>query len=296
MKLLMCCKQLKFRQHDRRLVVLVFAFATLSVNRIALRETGREIEMYPSASKLFGFCCCDCTRFCANLQKREIIQLPLPSAQRKPDPCPRIRARLGESIGECIVVVEAWRDPRPPGGRRHHHWQLVSAHSVIGTDSWPDTTESWRKNRPSRETQRVETKPGVRPTGDYSVSNRGVVYLKPGSVEVQKIDFPTFRNPAGKTIDHGVILKVVTTNICGSDQHMVRGRTTGPAGMVLGHEITGEAIERGRDVEYLEVGDLVSVPFDVACGRCRTCREGDTGVCLHVNSDRAGGGPMDMSI
>ena len=61
-----------------------------------------------------------------------------------------------------------------------------------------------------------------------SNSNRGVVYLKPGSVEVQKIDFPTFRNPAGKTIDHGVILKVVTTNICGSDQHMVRGRTTAP--------------------------------------------------------------------
>src|SRR5450432_520771 len=127
-------------------------------------------------------------------------------------------------------------------------------------------------------------------------TNRGVVYLKPGSVEVQKIDFPSFRNPAGKTIDHGVILKVVTTNICGSDQHMVRGRTTAPAGMVLGHEITGEVIEKGRDVECLKVGDLVSVPFNVACGRCRTCREGDTGVCLHVNSDRAGGafGYVDM--
>src|SRR6267378_2759078 len=129
-----------------------------------------------------------------------------------------------------------------------------------------------------------------------SNSNRGVVYLKPGSVEIRKIDFPSFRNPAGKTIDHGVILKVVTTNICGSDQHMVRGRTTAPAGMVLGHEITGEVIEKGRDVEYLNIGDLVSVPFNVACGRCRTCREGDTGVCLHVNSDRAGGayGYVDM--
>ena len=52
-----------------------------------------------------------------------------------------------------------------------------------------------------------------------SNSNRGVVYLK--NVEVQNIDFPTFRSPAGKTIDHGVILKVITTNICGSDQHMV---------------------------------------------------------------------------
>src|SRR5882757_1999841 len=50
-----------------------------------------------------------------------------------------------------------------------------------------------------------------------------------------------------------VILKVVTTNICGSDQHMVRGRTTAPAGMVLGHEITGEVIEKGRDVEYLQI-------------------------------------------
>src|SRR5260370_24380057 len=77
---------------------------------------------------------------------------------------------------------------------------------------------------------------------------------------------------------------------------MVRGRTTAPAGMVLGHEIAGEVIEKGRDVEYLGIGALVSVPFNVACGRCRTCREGDTGVCLHVNSDRAGGayGYVDM--
>jgi glutathione-independent formaldehyde dehydrogenase len=127
-------------------------------------------------------------------------------------------------------------------------------------------------------------------------SNRGVVYLKPGKVEVQTIDFPAFRNPAGKEIHHAVILKIVSTNICGSDQHMVRGRTTAPAGMVLGHEITGEIIEIGRDVEYLKVGDLVSVPFNVACGRCRTCREGDTGVCLNVNSERAGGayGYVDM--
>jgi glutathione-independent formaldehyde dehydrogenase len=51
-------------------------------------------------------------------------------------------------------------------------------------------------------------------------SNRGVVYLGPGRVEVQTIDYPKFSNPAGKQINHGVILKVVATNICGSDQHM----------------------------------------------------------------------------
>src|SRR6202030_2155527 len=70
-------------------------------------------------------------------------------------------------------------------------------------------------------------------------SNRGVVYLGPGKVEVQNIDFPSFRNPAGKTIEHGVILKVVATNVCGSDQHTVRGRTTAPAGMVPGQQFFG---------------------------------------------------------
>ncbi|GAB2464243.1 glutathione-independent formaldehyde dehydrogenase [Hymenobacter qilianensis] len=126
--------------------------------------------------------------------------------------------------------------------------------------------------------------------------NRGVVYLGPGKVEVQSIDFPKLKNPKGRTITHGVILKVVSTNICGSDQHMVRGRTTAPAGLVLGHEITGEVIETGADVEFLKKGDLVSVPFNVACGRCRTCKEMKTGICLTVNEGRAGGayGYVDM--
>ena len=126
--------------------------------------------------------------------------------------------------------------------------------------------------------------------------NSGVVYLGPNHVEVQPIDYPRMENPAGKKIEHGVVLKVVSTNICGSDQHMVRGRTTAPKGLVLGHEITGEIIEKGKDVEYLEIGDLVTVPFNVACGRCRTCREQQTGVCLNVNPSRAGGayGYVDM--
>ena len=127
-------------------------------------------------------------------------------------------------------------------------------------------------------------------------TNRGVIYIGPGKVEVQGIDYPKFVAPNGKEIDHGVILRIVSTNICGSDQHMVRGRTTAPAGLVLGHEITGEVIEKGRGVEFLEIGDLVSVPFNVACGRCRNCREQKTGICLNVNPARPGGayGYVDM--
>jgi len=126
-------------------------------------------------------------------------------------------------------------------------------------------------------------------------TNRGAAYMGPGNVEVQSIDFPKLALGKRKC-HHGVILKIVATNICGSDQHMVRGRTTAPAGLVLGHEITGEVIEAGRDVEFVKAGDLVSVPFNIACGRCRNCKEGKTGICLNVNPARPGAayGYVDM--
>jgi len=135
--------------------------------------------------------------------------------------------------------------------------------------------------------------------------NRGVAYMGPGEVEVQDIDFPTFElqdgpgvNPAnvGRKLPHAAILRVVSTNICGSDQHMVRGRTTAPPGLILGHEITGEVIECGPGVEFIKEGDICSVPFNIACGRCRMCKEGHTGVCLNVNPDRPGSayGYVDM--
>jgi glutathione-independent formaldehyde dehydrogenase len=126
-------------------------------------------------------------------------------------------------------------------------------------------------------------------------SNRGVAYMGPGKVEVQTIDFPKLAL-GDRKCEHGVILKIVSTNICGSDQHMVRGRTTAPSGLILGHEITGEVLEAGRDVEFIKKGDLVSVPFNIACGRCRSCKERATGVCLNVNPSRPGAayGYVDM--
>ncbi|MBV9093092.1 MAG: formaldehyde dehydrogenase, glutathione-independent [Streptosporangiaceae bacterium] len=135
--------------------------------------------------------------------------------------------------------------------------------------------------------------------------NKAVAYVEPGKVEVRDTDYPGLElrdgpgvNPAnvGRKTPHGAILKCVATNICGSDQHMVRGRTTAPAGLVLGHEITGEVVEKGSDVEYIQVGDLCSVPFNISCGRCRNCKAGQTGICLNVNPDRPGSayGYVDM--
>ena len=119
--------------------------------------------------------------------------------------------------------------------------------------------------------------------------NKCVVYMEPGKVEVQDIGYPELALPEqNRTCEHGVILKVVATNICGSDQHMVRGRTTAPPGQTLGHEITGEAIELGRDVEFIKQGDLCSVPCNIACGRFQNCKERQTGICLDVNPARPG--------
>lgn len=126
-------------------------------------------------------------------------------------------------------------------------------------------------------------------------ANRGIAYMGTGKVEVQSIDAPKLALGKRKC-EHGVILKIVSTNICGSDQHMVRGRTTAPKGLILGHEITGEVIEAGSDVEFVKKGDLVSVPFNIACGRCRNCKERATGICLSVNPARPGAayGYVDM--
>ncbi|MGA6947446.1 MAG: formaldehyde dehydrogenase, glutathione-independent, partial [Solirubrobacterales bacterium] len=130
-------------------------------------------------------------------------------------------------------------------------------------------------------------------------------YIEPGKVEVQNIDFPELElkdgpgvhpDNVGRMTPHGVIMRIVSTNICGSDQHMVRGRTTAPEGLILGHEITGEVIEAGPGVEFIKEGDLCSVPFNIACGRCQNCKEGHTGVCLNTNPDRPGSayGYVDM--
>jgi glutathione-independent formaldehyde dehydrogenase len=134
--------------------------------------------------------------------------------------------------------------------------------------------------------------------------NRVVVYQGAGKVSVEDIDYPKLQIPDDvaegmglqRKSPHAAILKLVATNICGSDQHMVRGRTTAPIGQTLGHEITGEIVEVGDDVLFVKPGDICSAPFNIACGRCRMCNDGKTGVCLNVNPARPGAayGYVDM--
>jgi glutathione-independent formaldehyde dehydrogenase len=111
---------------------------------------------------------------------------------------------------------------------------------------------------------------------------RAVAYSGDHKVTLKTIPYPQLAN-------HGAILKIVASNICGSDLHMFRGRTSAPSGLILGHENTGIVEEVGSDVLFVKKGDLVSVPFNVACGRCDNCRAAKTNICLNVNPLLPGG-------
>ncbi|WDP98807.1 glutathione-independent formaldehyde dehydrogenase [Micromonospora chalcea] len=112
---------------------------------------------------------------------------------------------------------------------------------------------------------------------------RAVVYEGPHEVAVNEVDDPRIEDP------NDVVVQVTTTAICGSDLHMYEGRTAAEPGIVFGHENMGVIVETGPGVTSLRVGDRVSMPFNVACGFCRNCREQRTGFCLTVNPGFAGG-------
>ena len=85
-----------------------------------------------------------------------------------------------------------------------------------------------------------------------------------------------------------VLVKITSTNICGSDLHMYEGRTNMEKGNILGHENMGKVVEVGKAVTQIKVGDMVCMPFNIGCGHCQNCERGLTGYCLTMNPGFAG--------
>jgi threonine dehydrogenase-like Zn-dependent dehydrogenase len=106
---------------------------------------------------------------------------------------------------------------------------------------------------------------------------KGVCDVRVEDVPDAKIEKPT-----------DVLVKITTTNICGSDLHMYEGRTDVEAGKILGHENLGIVVEIGSAVYRVKVGDRVCLPFNIACGYCENCEKGLTGFCLTTNPGKAG--------
>jgi len=106
---------------------------------------------------------------------------------------------------------------------------------------------------------------------------KAVVYKGPFTVAVEEVPDAWIEAP------NDAVVRITTTNICGSDLHMYEGRTKVEEGKVLGHENMGIVGETGPGVTWIKPGDRVSVPFNIACGSCRNCVAGWTAFCLRMN-------------
>jgi threonine dehydrogenase-like Zn-dependent dehydrogenase len=95
---------------------------------------------------------------------------------------------------------------------------------------------------------------------------KAVTYQGKRKVSVDTVPDPRIEEPTD------AIIKVTTTNICGSDLHLyeVLGAFMSE-GDILGHEPMGIVEEVGPDVGDLKVGDRVVVPFQISCGHCYMC-------------------------
>lgn len=111
---------------------------------------------------------------------------------------------------------------------------------------------------------------------------KALVYNGARDVSVNEVPDAKVERP------NDVVIKLTTTNICGSDLHMYEGRTDLEPGKVLGHENLGEIVDKGDGVETLQIGQRVVLPFNIGCGFCKNCEAGKTGFCLTANPGTAG--------
>ncbi len=106
---------------------------------------------------------------------------------------------------------------------------------------------------------------------------KALVYKGAKQVAVEQVPDAKVAEPTD------AVIRLTTSNICGSDLHMYEGRTSVEVGKVLGHENMGIVEEVGPAVQVAKVGDRVSVPFNIACGTCRNCTTGWTSFCTRMN-------------
>lgn len=100
------------------------------------------------------------------------------------------------------------------------------------------------------------------------------------NMEIQELPLPA-------PLDHEVIVKVKACGICGTDQHIFHGQP-GSAEVqfpiVLGHELSGEVVQVGKNVTQFTVGNRVSIDPNMYCGTCDYCRGNRVHLCDHLQA------------
>ncbi|MFW5966147.1 MAG: zinc-dependent alcohol dehydrogenase [Persicimonas sp.] len=107
---------------------------------------------------------------------------------------------------------------------------------------------------------------------------KAVCWMGKEDIEVRQVPDPKILNP------RDAIIEVRLAAICGSDLHMYDGYIpTMQEGDIIGHETVGEVVETGSEVDGLEVGDRVVIPFPIACGSCHYCEREEFSLCDNSN-------------
>src|SRR5690625_310342 len=105
------------------------------------------------------------------------------------------------------------------------------------------------------------------------------VLNKPLEMEVKKLSIPKPRK-------NEALIKVYCIGICGSDIHYYEhgkiGRYEVKEPLILGHEVAGEVVEVGEEVQNVMIGDRVAIEPGVTCGRCDACKSGRYNLCPDV--------------
>lgn len=81
--------------------------------------------------------------------------------------------------------------------------------------------------------------------------------------------------------EHQVLIKVSACGVCRTDLHILRGELSKPKlPLVMGHQIVGKVEAHGSQVNGIQIGDRVGVPWlGSSCRKCAYCKSGQENLC-----------------
>ena len=98
------------------------------------------------------------------------------------------------------------------------------------------------------------------------------------SVCYKQNDLRTEDLPIPEISDNEVLIKMLACGLCGTDIQKIRGDTVNKP-TVLGHEVVGEIVKKGKNVSKFEIGDRVITAIHVPCFTCHYCNKGHYTIC-----------------
>ncbi len=103
-----------------------------------------------------------------------------------------------------------------------------------------------------------------------------LTYTAPGRLEWREAGTPSLDSEAA------ALVRPLAVATCDLDALIIEGASPFPPPFAIGHECVAEIVELGAEVSGLQVGQRVSVPFQISCGACEPCVRGRSSNCAAV--------------